>query len=76
MVLDPIPQSLPVHFFGSRPQPPTSRFGTYCHICYQYIYDICCIYYLLCIISIIVDPTKQIKKLSVGGDSDVTEVRV
>ena len=23
MVLDPIPQSLPVHFFGSRPQPPT-----------------------------------------------------
>ena len=25
MVLDPIPQSLPVHFFGSQPQPPTSR---------------------------------------------------
>jgi len=25
MVLVPIPQSLPVHFFGSRPQPPTSR---------------------------------------------------
>jgi len=25
MVLDPIPQILPVHFFGSRPQPPTSR---------------------------------------------------
>ena len=24
MVLDPIPQSLPVHFFRSRPQPPTS----------------------------------------------------
>jgi len=24
MVLDPSPQSLPVHFFGSRPQPPTS----------------------------------------------------
>jgi len=24
MVLDPIPQSLPVHFVGSRPQPPTS----------------------------------------------------
>ena len=24
MVLDPIPQSLLVHFFGSRPQPPTS----------------------------------------------------
>jgi len=26
MVLDPIPQSLPVHFFGSRPQPPTSLY--------------------------------------------------
>ena len=25
MVLDPIPQSLPVRFFGSRPQPPTSH---------------------------------------------------
>ena len=25
MVLDPIPQSLPVDFFGSRPQPPTSH---------------------------------------------------
>ena len=25
MVLDPIPQPLPVHFLGSRPQPPTSR---------------------------------------------------
>ena len=24
MVLDPTPQPLPVHFFGSRPQPPTS----------------------------------------------------
>jgi len=24
MVLDPIPQPLPVHLFGSRPQPPTS----------------------------------------------------
>jgi len=28
MVLDPIPQSLPVHFFGSRPQPPTSHGST------------------------------------------------
>jgi len=28
MVLDPIPQSLPVHFFGSRPQPPTSPKST------------------------------------------------
>jgi len=25
MVLDPIPPPLPVHFFGSRPQPPTSH---------------------------------------------------
>ena len=25
MVLDPIPLSLPVHFFGCRPQPPTSH---------------------------------------------------
>ena len=28
MVLDPIPQPLPVHFFGSRPQPPTSHLHT------------------------------------------------
>ena len=28
MVLDPIPQPLPVHFFGSRPQPPTSQVDT------------------------------------------------
>ena len=26
MVLDPIPQPLPVHFFGSRPQTPTSPY--------------------------------------------------
>ena len=32
MVLDPIPQSLPVHFFGSRPQPPTSP-ATHRNIC-------------------------------------------
>jgi len=36
MVLDPIPQSLPVHFFGSRPQPPTSPHIT--HII-RLIYD-------------------------------------
>jgi len=30
MVLDPIPQSLPVHFFGSRPQPPTSPSDSAC----------------------------------------------
>ena len=29
MVLDPIPQPLPVHFFGSRPQPPTSRWEAF-----------------------------------------------
>ena len=29
MVLDPIPQSLPVHFFGSRPQHPTSPCWTF-----------------------------------------------
>ena len=28
MVLDPIPQPLHVHFFGSRPQPPTSPYNT------------------------------------------------
>ena len=32
MVLDPIPQSLPVHFFGSRPQPPTSRVVLLAHL--------------------------------------------
>ena len=34
MVLDPIPQSLPVHFFGSRPQPPTSRGSSRLHDSY------------------------------------------
>jgi len=29
MVLDPIPQCLPVHIFGSRPQPPTSPHAKY-----------------------------------------------
>jgi len=33
MVLDPIPQSLPVHFLGSRPQPPTSPPCTIEHHC-------------------------------------------
>ena len=36
MVLDPIPQSLPVHFFGSRPQPPTSRVDSVQSGHYQY----------------------------------------
>jgi len=47
MVLDPIPQCLPVQIFGSRPQPPTSH---YVHICdyvciceYVYTYDYVCI---------------------------------
>jgi len=33
VVLDPIPQSLPVHFFGSRPQPPTSPPYIYIYMC-------------------------------------------
>jgi len=37
MVLNPIPQSLPVHFFGSRPQPPTSRWiDMYATFAYRY----------------------------------------
>ena len=35
MVVDPIPQSLPVHFFGSRPQPPTSHQKT-SYICWMW----------------------------------------
>ena len=38
MVLDPIPQSLPVHFFGSRPQPPTSLESCLCS-CLCFIAD-------------------------------------
>ena len=39
MVLDPIPQSLPVHFFGSRTQPPTSpRHVTFYIIDMIYVY--------------------------------------
>ena len=33
MVFDSIPQSLPVHFFGSRPQPPTSPEMRFCIVC-------------------------------------------
>ena len=40
MVLDPIPQSLPVHFFGSRPQPPTSRI--------MYLYRVADIQHISC----------------------------
>jgi len=32
MVLDPIPQSLPVHFFGSRHQPPTSHYEAFSYV--------------------------------------------
>ena len=35
MALDPIPQSLPVHFFGSRPQPPTSPIVYECVSMYE-----------------------------------------
>jgi len=35
MVLDPIPQSLPVHIFGSRPQPPTSRDELHSYVCFS-----------------------------------------
>jgi len=41
MVLDPILQSLPVHFFGSRPQPPTSRRRTRLPIQSRDVVSIC-----------------------------------
>ena len=51
MVLDPIPQSLPVHFFGSRPQPPTSRLQSsrqvYVSVCVRVCTHVCacvCVY--------------------------------
>ena len=37
MVLDPIPESLPVHFFGSRPQPPTSQWDLQLEACYAFL---------------------------------------
>ena len=59
MVLDPIPQSLPVHFFGSRPQPPTSRifhlssfsssglfYGSLLYVSFRILwvsFDMCCV---------------------------------
>ena len=46
MVLDPIPQSLPVHYFGSRPQPPHLSI-VMCvegHVC-----RILCVYTVLCV---------------------------
>ena len=44
MVLDPIPQSLPVHFCGSRPQPPTSHID-YSHKSTTRIHLYICIHY-------------------------------
>jgi len=46
MVLDPIPQSLPVHFFGSRPQPPTSH-----GVCREDAYreSFMCVAWLMCV---------------------------
>ena len=62
MVLDPIPQPLPVHFFGSRPQPPTSprdvpismfKLSHLCIIMYTYtsvyIYPYADIFVFICI---------------------------
>ena len=37
MVLDPIPQPLPVHFFGSRPQPPTSLHVHFAYFIHSYM---------------------------------------
>jgi len=50
MVLDPIPQSLPVHFFGSRPQPPTSRCM---HGSPSYDIDFCCMAVMIMISTIV-----------------------
>jgi len=50
MVLDPIPQFLPVHFFGSRTQPPTSLRGAV-DLWIMYIYIHCarvCVCVLTC----------------------------
>jgi len=46
MVLGPIPQCLPVHIFGSRPQPPTSRTYAFImcdvtHLCVVHDWIIC-----------------------------------
>ena len=43
MVLDRIPQPLPVHFFGSRPQTPTSRDAKKDEMRYKEMWDITCI---------------------------------
>jgi len=44
MVLDPIPQSLPVHFLGSRPQPPTSRRMCVAHVCDSCVWFMCMVH--------------------------------
>ena len=49
MVLDPIPQSLPVHFFGSRPQPPTSRGEMTLEISSTYWQDVENVFVFVCV---------------------------
>jgi len=53
MVLDPIPQSLPVHFFGSRPQPPTATGGPsispVCVFVYMCVCACVCVGVCLCV---------------------------
>ena len=46
IVLDPIPQSLPVHFFGSRPQPPTSPRSC---VCVLYEFMCVCACWMMCV---------------------------
>jgi len=50
MVLDPIPQPLSVHFFASRPQPPTSLYGRQCRDSLPYssrLIHVCAINHLI-----------------------------
>jgi len=50
MVLDPIPQSLPVHFFGSRSQPPTSRtVSTQSCVCDRQLVCLCSVVVFICV---------------------------
>ena len=38
MVLDPIPQTLPEYFLGSRPQPPTSEYSSLQHVLFTRLF--------------------------------------
>jgi len=49
MVLDPIPQSLPVHIFGSRPQPPTSPSHVRCDMSLARLSSLVCLPCLSCL---------------------------